>query len=121
MSQLTRAQLAASIAANLADNTSGAITPAILRSVLNSMVDSSPNLIDGPGLVDPTITSWALLAAVVTAGLTVPRVIVWVESTTKSSHISQLRAGTDATDTASGIQRPSDYNAGTNAVVWYDA
>lgn len=67
------------------------------------------------------ITSWALLAAIVTTTLTKPQVVVWVEAATGAAHNTQLRAGTDATDTPNGVQRPTDYNAVTNAYVWYDA
>lgn len=74
----------------------------------------------GPSGVDSEVTSWAELAAIATAALTKPVVVVWVAAIDNSNHITQLRAGTDATDTAAGIQRPDDYNAVTNAYVWYD-
>ena len=34
---------------------------------------------------------------------------------------TQLNAGTDATNVAEGLQRPNDFNASTNAKVWYQA
>ncbi len=60
------------------------------------------------------ITSLALLAAVVTAGGVSPKVLL--VSITGEARLWELVSGTDATTT--GIQRPSDYNASTNAYVW---
>lgn len=61
------------------------------------------------------ITSLALLAAVTTAGGVAPKAaLVSIASTAR---LWELVAGTDAT--VSGfIQRPTDYNASTNAYVW---
>lgn len=76
-----------------------------------------------PGTAEVTpstgITSWAELAALPTIGLPLPQLRIWVDSTELVFRATQLRAGTDATDTANGIQRPDDYNATSNARVWY--
>lgn len=75
----------------------------------------------GGGLpVDNTINSWADLAAIATADLTVPVLKLWVNDADGLLKATQLLAGSDATDTASGIQQPSDFNAGTNAKVWFN-
>jgi hypothetical protein len=70
--------------------------------------------------VNNNVSSWAELAALPTTSLTKPYSIIWVESSTGIAHTTQLRAGTDATDTASGIQRPDDYGV-SNQYVWYEA
>lgn len=70
--------------------------------------------------VDSSITSWAQLAAIPTAGVAKPIVKVWVEALTLAHKVTELRAGTDATDTANGIQRPDDYGP-SNQYVWYQA
>jgi hypothetical protein len=67
-----------------------------------------------------SISSLATLSAVATTGLTTPTIRVWVESSDATSQTWVLKAGTDATDTGS-VQRPDDYNASTNAKVWYRA
>lgn len=69
-------------------------------------------------LVNDAVESWADLAALVTLGRALPYTVLWVESSTGLFKVTQLRAGTDATDTANGIQRPNDYGVG-NQVVWY--
>ena len=69
--------------------------------------------------LDLTITTWAELAAVVTSGVGLPFVKIWIEEATGLEHIVRLLAGTDATDTANGIQRPDDYDAASNARIWY--
>jgi hypothetical protein len=73
----------------------------------------------GGAPVDNSISSWAELAAVETTGLTVPVLKVWVNAADGTLKATQLRAGTDATDTANGIQRPDDYSDPGNAKVWY--
>lgn len=75
---------------------------------------------NGGGVVDPNLDTWAELAAIPTTSMTVGTVKIWVDSSTGILKATQLLAGTDATDTASGIQRPDDYNAATNAKVWYN-
>jgi hypothetical protein len=70
--------------------------------------------------VDASITSWAQLAAIPTAGESKPIVKVWVEAGDHAAKTTELRAGTDATDTANGIQRPNDYGP-SNQFVWYQA
>lgn len=67
--------------------------------------------------IDSSITSWAELQAVATVGLTLGATKMFVD-TNNSLVTVVLRAGTDATDTANGVARPSDYNASTNAKVW---
>lgn len=67
-----------------------------------------------------SISSLATLSAIATTGLTTPVIRVWVQSSDATSQTWVLKAGTDATDTGS-VQRPDDYNASTNAKVWYRA
>lgn len=74
----------------------------------------------GTSGVNQSVTSWTELAAIATAALSIPQVIVWVNAADDSFHVTQLRAGTDATDTAAGIQRPDDYNDPANTRCWYD-
>lgn len=69
--------------------------------------------------IDAAITTWDQLAALQTTNVAVGAIKIWVNTADLSFKIVQLRAGTDATDTANGIQRPNDYNAATNAKVWY--
>lgn len=66
---------------------------------------------------DEGITSLVDLAAVSTAGLTVPAIRGWVETSTGLAQAWRLVASTAAT--ADGVQRPNDYNATTNAKVWF--
>jgi hypothetical protein len=76
-------------------------------------------VIAGSG-VDATITSYADLAALSTVGLTPPVIKVWILTAETTVQVWRLLAGTDATVSGS-IQRPDDYNASTNAKVWYRA
>lgn len=76
---------------------------------------------DTPPVPDPSITSWEELAAIPTTNLVVPVIKFWLEAATMLYRVTVLKAGTDATDTANGIQRPADYNGATNAKVWYQA
>lgn len=110
MSNLTRAALAAEIAALLVDNTIGSITPAKIRQICTDLADSCA--------VDSTITSWADLQALSTTGLSVSIVKQWVESATFTLRTAQLQAGTDATDSTSGVYRPNDYATTTNEKIW---
>jgi len=71
--------------------------------------------------INPAITSWADLAAIATTGLAVGTAYAWVEASTLILKATVLLTGTAATDTAEGIQRPADYNASTNAKVWFGA
>lgn len=69
--------------------------------------------------VDNTIHHWSNLEAVPTVG-TVPDVIkIWVDDDAGIARITQLRTGTDATNTAQGIARPNDYNPAA-PLCWYD-
>jgi hypothetical protein len=70
--------------------------------------------------VDPTITSTGDLAAVLTAGVATPIIKIWVDATEGSSQVWILKDSTAATD-AGSVQRPNDYNASTNAKVWFRA
>ncbi len=75
---------------------------------------------NGGSPVDPTISSWDQLAAVPTVGMAVGTIKLWVDSSAGVLRATQLLAGTDATDQPSGVQRPNDYNAATNAKVWFN-
>jgi hypothetical protein len=79
-----------------------------------STVSSTPSVV-----IDNSITSWAQLAAVTTVAVAVGTSKAWVEASTLTLKVTQLLAGTVATDTAEGLQRPNDYNASTNAKVWH--
>lgn len=68
-----------------------------------------------------SIQSWADLAAIKTLGLPKPQIRIWVDADTGLFKVTQLRAGTDETDTANGIQRPDDYASPGNEFVWYQA
>lgn len=67
-----------------------------------------------------SITSLATLSAISTTGLTVPVIRLWIQTSDGTSQMWVLKTGTDATDTGS-VQRPDDYNASTNAKIWYRA
>ena len=69
--------------------------------------------------IDGNITSWADLAAVPTNGLPNGTIKGWVEASTGLARFTRLIPGTDATDTANGIQRPNDYSSPGNLRVWY--
>jgi hypothetical protein len=71
--------------------------------------------------VDPAITSWAELGAVATVALPVGSAKAWVEATTEILKVVVLRTSDAATDTASGLKRPDDYNGTTNAKVWHQS
>lgn len=91
----------------------------ILAAINNNLYNALSAILGGGGLpVDASITSWAELAAVATADLDVPVIKIWREAATSLYHFTVLLAGTDATDTANGIQRPNDYAVG-NHKVWY--
>lgn len=91
----------------------------ILAAINNNLYEALSSILGGGGLpVDASITSWADLAAVSTVDLDVPVIKIWRESATSLYHFTVLLAGTDATDTANGIQRPADYTA-SNQKVWY--
>lgn len=98
-------------------------SPAQILAALNNNIVSFFNQYSGGGIVpvDNSIHTWAQLAAVPTAGLTVPVIKLWFETATALYRVTVLQAGTDATDTANGIQRPDDYDGATNAKVWYQA
>lgn len=72
-----------------------------------------------PSVFRPDITSWVQLSELVTVGAELPVILEWFDSTFNVMRTTVLQAGTDATDTTLGIQRPVDYDGATNAVVWY--
>lgn len=92
----------------------------ILAAINNNLYNALTAILTGGGgiPVDASITSWAQLAAIPTASLAVPVIKIWREASTSLYHFTILLAGTDATDTANGLQRPNDYGAG-NQKVWY--
>lgn len=69
--------------------------------------------------INTSVTSWAQLAAVATVALPTGSAIAWINASTLILMVTQLQAGIEATDTAQGLQRPDDFNAGTNAKVWH--
>lgn len=71
--------------------------------------------------VEPNVGTWAELAALPTTGYETNTIKIWVETATGITITVRLLEGTDATDTASGIQRPDDYANPGNARVWYQA
>ncbi len=71
------------------------------------------------GIYD-SVTSWADLAALRTVDVINSVIILWIETSTGEQKTTQLRMGTDETDTGNGIQRPDDYGPG-NRKVWYSA
>ncbi len=73
----------------------------------------------GGSPTDPAITSWTELAAVPTTNVAVGAIKLWINAADGTFKIVQLRAGTEATNTANGIQRPDDYSNPSNAKVWY--
>lgn len=80
-----------------------------------AFTDASAYQANGAG-----ITSLATLSAISTTALTVPVIRLWIQTSDGTSQMWVLKTGTDATDTGS-VQRPDDYNASTNAKVWYRA
>ena len=94
----------------------------ILAALNNNIVDFFEAYGGGSGLVpiNNSVHSWAELAAVPTVAASVPTIMLWFETATSLYRVTVLQAGTDATDTANGIQRPDDYS-GANQKVWYQA
>jgi hypothetical protein len=77
-----------------------------------------PQATPATNAIDTTITDETHLAAVATALLTPPVIRIWIQTVDNTTQTWILRAGTDAAE-AGSIVRPTDYNAGTNAKVWY--
>lgn len=75
----------------------------------------------GAAVVEPSaaIQSWEDLAAIKTLGLPLPQLRIWVEASTGFFKVTQLRAGTDASDPDNGVMRPADYSSPGNERVWY--
>lgn len=71
--------------------------------------------------LDPDVADWNALAAIPTFGLELPIVKIWIEMATGRRMVTRLLASNADTDTASGVQRPRDYDAATNARVWFSA
>lgn len=69
--------------------------------------------------IDPSITTTGDLAAILTAGVAAPIIKIWVDANDGTSQVWILRDSTAATE--AGVQRPNDYNASTNAKVWFRA
>lgn len=86
----------------------------ILKTINDNIVEFAGFFSGG---VDGAITSWAELAAIPTTDLTVGTIKLWVDSATDIMMGTQLVAGTEATDTASGVTRPDDYSA-SNEKYW---
>jgi hypothetical protein len=93
--------------------------PQILATLNNNIAAFFTWFANAGGVpVDPNISTWAQLAALQTTNVAVGAVKIWVDSATGVLKATQLTAGTEATDTASGLQWPDDYNAATNAKYW---
>ena len=69
--------------------------------------------------IRPDIGSWSNLAAVSTASLSVPQIIMWFETATSILRVTILQSSTAANDNANGIQRPNDYDGTLNQKVWF--
>jgi hypothetical protein len=68
---------------------------------------------------DSAVTSWEELAALETVSRSLNSLVFWVELTTGLLQVVQIRTSTAATDTASGVQRPDDYDDPDNTRVWF--
>lgn len=101
-------------------HTSARAVDVTIENAINRVGDVAGPGVAGSTGVDSSITSEATLAAVITANLTVPVVKVWVNAADLTIQVWVLKAGTDATS-AGSVRRPNDYNASTNAKVWYRA
>lgn len=69
--------------------------------------------------IDPDIHTLADLAAVTTTNLIAPAIRVWILAADGTTQVWQLLASMAAT--SEGIQRPNDWDALTNAKVWFRA
>jgi hypothetical protein len=68
---------------------------------------------------DVAVRTWDELAALETVSRSLNSLVFWVEAATGLLQVVQLRAGSDASDPANGIQRPSDWSDPDNLRVWY--
>ncbi len=84
---------------------------------VDNMDEPAPAIPGGGGIVNTAITSWTDLAAIPTPLVPVGTTILWVEAALNLLRATQVRLGSDATDTASGIQRADDW--ATTGKVWY--
>lgn len=81
---------------------------------------SAPGETSGtPAKWDAGITSLSDLAAVITTTLATGTIRAWIQASDGTEQVWRLIASTEAT--ADGVQRPNDYNADTNAKVWFKA
>ena len=71
--------------------------------------------------VNSSITSWADLAAVATVASPAGTTVAWIEASTLILRAMILLAGSEATNTGAGLQRPNDYNDVTNEKVWHQS
>jgi hypothetical protein len=92
------------------------VRPNFSQAVLPAF--TAPPMATSDSRIEPDIHSWADLADFASAAMQNGTVKLWVETTTGISRVTRLLPGTDATDTANGIQRPNDYGPG-NYRVWY--
>jgi hypothetical protein len=96
-------------------------TTAQIITAVNENIANFTTYLEGTGGVglNPGVTTWAELQALATIGVIgTGTTILWVDSDTGLFKATQLRAGTDATDTANGVARPNDYSV-SNERVWY--
>ena len=77
-----------------------------------------PDMAQSDSRIEPNTLTWADLAAFSTGGMQNGTVKIWIEAASGITQVTRLLPGTDATDTANGIQRPNDYGVG-NYRVWY--
>jgi hypothetical protein len=85
---------------------------------VDNMDEPAAPVSGGGGFVNTAITSWSDLAALMTPLIPVNTTIMWVDASAGLLRATQVRLGTDATDTASGIQRADDY--ATTGKIWYN-
>lgn len=81
---------------------------------------SIPGITPGSALISgirDDITSWAELAALITVGANLPVIIEWYDTTEELTRITRAEVGTDATNTAIGVQRADDW--ADSGAVWY--
>ena len=69
--------------------------------------------------IDTNIHTLADLAAITTTNLIAPCIRVWILAADGTTQVWQLLASSAAT--SEGIVRPNDWNALTNAKVWFRA
>lgn len=95
--------------------------PGVQFAVLQRWIRALSDGLSGGGGVTPDITSLAALAALPTASMTVPQIRIFVDESTGLVNVWRLLASAVASDPDNGILRPNDFNASTNAKVWFRA